>query len=250
MTSRRFIAAAALTVPIAFALTVGQAFAAATGTGSTPTMTVSYTISDIQFDGPDCVNVPLTVDFSFNGAPQGYVVLDIAYAGSSSKVSTSVILVATTDGQSGTRLSEVAFCPAGYFPNRGPLQVTGTVTSPRVGGVTSALSASTVAVHRNPVRMSRVKVKWVPDFYTLSGTVVAKTVSKGLIGAAGIITIQLRKPGSTRWVSGATAVPDQFGAWSSPAINSTFYPSGTRFRALLRDCRWCADATSGGVLQR
>lgn len=249
MASRRLIVTTALAVPMVFALSVGQALAAATGTGATPTMTVSYSISDIQFDGPDCVQVPFSVDYAFAGAPQGYVSLDIAYTGSSAKTNAQAIMVAAVDGESGTRLSEFTFCPSSIFSNRGPLRVTGTVTSPR-GGVTTAVTPSVLPVHSNPVRMSRVKVKWAPDYYTLSGSVVAKTPSKGWIGAAGLITIQLRKPGSRIWVSGATTSPDQFGGWTSPAISSITYPSGTRFRALLRDCKWCGNATQSGTLRR
>lgn len=249
MIRRRVALASALALPLAVGLAIGPAFGEATGTGATPGMSITYRVSDIQFDGPDCVQVPFFVDFTLSAA-NGFVILNLAYAGSSSKATGNVIMVASTDGPTGTKTSEITFCPSQYFSNRGPLLVTGTVTSPRPNGVTSAVSQSTMTVKRNPVRMSPVRVKRVNGLYALSGTVVANTPSSGWIGADGRITIQLKKRGSRNWVSGEIVAPDEFGAWTTvSAISSAVYPPGTLFRAVLTDCKWCADATRSGRLR-
>ncbi|MDP1876578.1 MAG: hypothetical protein Q8M17_03330 [Actinomycetota bacterium] len=258
MFRRRTALAAVVLMPVAFALTVGQALAAGTGSATTPTLNITYTVNDIAFDGPDCVQVPFSVNYTFTGVPvspsgaggsNGYTLIDLSYAGSSSKVSGQLIFVETTDGRSGTKASEVTFCPAQYFSNRGPLRVTGLLVSPRPNGVTAALTPSTLTVTQNPTRMSRVRVKQANGVWVLSGTAVARTVSKGLIGAAGKITIQLRKKGAKKWVSGEVLAPDQFGQWTTvSAISTLTYPRGTAFRAVLTDCKWCSNAQQSGRL--
>ena len=209
MNRKRAAMATVLVAPVAFAMAMGPAWAAATGSGTTPTLSVSYSVNDIQFDGPDCVQVPFSVAYSFTGGPNGYSLVDLSYAGSSAKVSGQLIFVEAADGKSGTKDSEMTFCPAQYFSNRGPLRVTGVVVSPRPNGVTAALTPSTLSVNQNPVRMSRVKVKQANGLWSLSGNVVAQTVTKGLIGAGGKITIQLKKKGARKWVSGEVVLPDR-----------------------------------------
>ena len=50
--------------------------------------------------------------------------------------------------------------------------------------------------------------------------------------------------------SGEVVYPDEFGAWTTAsAISTAVYPPGTRYRAVLTDCKWCTDATRSGVLR-
>jgi hypothetical protein len=207
-------------------------------------------VSDIAFDGPDCVQVPFSADYAFNaGGPNGYLVLDLSYAGSSTKAQGQLIFIESVDDARGTKSAEIRFCPSNFVANRGPLRVTGILVSPRPNGVTAAVTPSTLTVTQNPTRMSRVKVKEVNGAWVLSGTAVASTPSAGLIGAGGKITIQLRKKGSRRWVSGVVLAPDQFGQWTTGAAISTLtYPRGTSFRAVLTDCNWCTNAQQAGRL--
>lgn len=249
MFRRRTALAAVVLMPVAFALTVGQALAAGTGSATTPTLNITYTVNDIAFDGPDCVQVPFSVNYTYTGGPNGYVLIDLSYAGSSAKVQGQLIFVETIDEPTGTKAGEMSFCPNHYVSNRGPLRVTGVLVSPRPNGVTAALSPSTLTVTQNPTRMSRVRVKQANGVWVLSGTAVASTLTKGRMGAGGKITIQLRKKGAKKWVSGEVLAPDQFGQWTTvSAISTLTYPRGTAFRAVLTDCKWCSNAQQSGRL--
>jgi hypothetical protein len=241
----------------AFALLLPAVPANAVGAGSaaTPNLQINYSIADIQFDGPGCVTAPVTVDYVKVGAApnqvSGRIKFDLRYEGSNSPGSASIFLSSSEPG-AGRLETTVFFCPHMAAKNRGPLQVTGTVQSQvtRSPEVTADITPSSVAVNFNPVKMSRVKVKKERDYYVLSGTATAQTPTKGVIGAGGKITIQLKKKGSKRWVSGTTASLDSFGTWStfSYSIPNRNYPKGTQFRAIHSDCRWCADASRTGKL--
>lgn len=239
----------AIGVSAAALVAVGVPGFAATGSGTTPTFTVNYTVGTVAFDGPGCVQVPLAIDYTLVGAPNGYVTLDLGFARSNSPVSGFIIVTAPQDPPSGRRTSEVTYCPASYLQGKGPLRVTGTVVSPR-GGASAQLTPSTATVVQNPVRMIRARVATSLGSWVVAGAVEARTLSRGWVGAGGVITIQLRRPGSARWVSGETVGLDQFGSWRTVApISTTTYPRGTAFRAVLTGCNWCRDSSLAGTLR-
>ena len=221
---------------------------AATGSGSTPTFTVTYTVGDVVFDGPGCVQVPFGIDYALGGAPNGYVTLDLGFAKSNAPVSGSII-VTGQDPATGTKTSEMTYCPANFIAGKGPLRVTGTVVSPR-GGATAQVTPSTATVVQNPVRMSRPRAKQSAGNWTIGGVAEARTKSRGWVGAGGTVTIQLKRAGSSRWVSGETVALDQFGAWKTlvPIPTATYRP-GTSVRALLTGCNWCKNASTTGTLR-
>jgi hypothetical protein len=243
------LSACALLLPAVPANAVGA------GSAATPNLQITYSIAAIQFDGPECVRVPVTVDYAKVGAAyddiSGRVSFDIRYPGSSSTNSPSVY-IGYFDPQSARENTDFTFCPFEFAPGIGSMQVTGSVRSDVFGSpeIETPLPPSALTVTQNPTTMSPVKVKKERGYYALSGSVTAQTVTKGVIGARGKITVQLKKKGSKRWISGTTTYPDSFGNWStfSLAISSRNYPKGTQYRVIHSDCNWCSDASRTGKL--
>ena len=231
------------------------AHAAVAGSGVTPNLVVSYYIGDIQFDGPECTQVPVLVDYIKQGAPSrqisGAVAFDLRYQGSNTS-NRPTVNIYSYDADAGRKETSISFCPYQAVSGAGPLNLTGVVRSTLsgTGEVTVDLPPATVNVGVVPTQMSKVKVKKSDSYYVLSGTVTAQTASKGVIGASGTVTIQLRKKGSKRWIAGTTARPDSFGNWSTfqYSILTKNYPKGTQFRAVFSDGRWCADNVRTGKL--
>lgn len=222
---------------------------AASGSGSTPTFNVTYTVGDVIFDGPGCVQVPIGITYTLAGAANGYVTLDLGFARSNAPVQGSIIVTAAQDPPTGTKTSEVTYCPANFIAGRGPLRVTGQVVSPR-GGASAQITPSVVTVVQNPVRMTKPRSKQSLGNWTISGAAEARTKSRGWVGAGGTVTIQLKRPGSGRWVSGETVALDQFGAWKTVgAIPTATYRPGTSVRALLTGCNWCKNSSVVGTLR-
>jgi len=241
----------------AFALVVPAvpAGAAVEGSGAVPNMVVSYSIGDVQFDGPECARIPVIVDYAKQGAPSrqisGGVAFDIRYAGSNASMRPSVTIY-SFDAEAGRKETSASFCPYQAVSDAGPLVVTGVVRSTLsgTGEVSVELPPSTLAIGVVPTQMSKVKVKKTDSFYSLSGTVTAQTASKGTIGAGGRVTIQLRKKGSKRWVSGPSTTPNSFGKWSTfdYLILTRDFGKGTQYRAVFANCGWCAGAVQTGKL--
>jgi len=240
---------------LALVIAASPAHASGAGSGSTPNLRVTYSVSNVQFDGSECSRVPVTIDYVKEGAAyddiSGEVNLDIRYQGSSSSNSASAY-IGYFEPQTGRKETSFLFCPFESAPDRGNLQVTGTVKSNvfRAPEAQSTLAPSSIAVILNKTTMSRVKVKKQRGYYNFSGTVTAQTLTQGAIGARGTITIQLKKRGSSRWVSGTTTSPDSFGAWStgSYSVSTRTYPKGTQFRVVFSGCDWCTGAEQTGKL--
>lgn len=221
---------------------------AASGSGATPNFTANYNVGDVAFDGPGCVQVPFGIDYTLAGAANGYITLDLGFARSNSPVS-GTIIVTTQDPASGRKTLEMTFCPASYVQRKGPLLVTGVVVSPR-GGASAQVTSSTVTVIQNPVRMSTPRTSQSAGGWFLRGTAQARTPSRGWIGAGGSVTIQLRRSGTARWISGEVVGLDQFGSWRTTVpIATATYPRGTQFRAVLSGCNWCKNSSVTGTLR-
>lgn len=238
----------AVGIAAATALATAAPTLAASGSGSTPTFTATYTVGDVVFDGPGCVQVPIGITYSLAGAPNGYVTLDLGFARSNAPVQGSIIVTSAQDPPTGTKTSEVTYCPANFISGKGPLRATGQIVSPR-GGASAQLTPSNVTVVQNPVRMSKPRSKQSAGNWVIRGAVQAKTTSRGWVGATGLITIQLRRPGTKTWVSGEQVGLDQFGAWKTVgAIPTATYRPGTGVRAVLTGCNWCKNSSVSSTL--
>lgn len=252
---RRSSVVVSATILFAAGALASPAHAEVAGSGATPNLAVSFYVGAIQFDGPECARAPVIVDYVKQGAQSrqisGGVTFDLRYEGSNASSRPSVTIF-SFDAESGRKETSISFCPYQAVSGAGPLILNGAVRSTLsgTGEVSADLPPSIVNVGVVPTQMSKVKVKKANTYYALSGTVTAQTASKGVIGAGGKVTIQLRKKGSKRWVAGPTANPDSFGNWSifPYSILTKNYPKGTQFRAVFSDCRWCANNVRTGKL--
>jgi hypothetical protein len=234
------------------------AVAGASGGGSTPNVSVTYTVADVQFDGPDCARAAITVSYARSGTPldqvNGSVYLKFAYQGSSDHLSASVDIDAEASdiAVTGTQIGALRFCPDDYA-DAGPLRVTGSLSqwaSTVGGGYTIAdadapLSESSIGITQNPTSFGRLRVAKVGNHVEISGKATARTLTHGVIGADGTIQIAIRRPGAKKWIDVTDTIPDQFGRWEASlntGVNFTF-PQGTQIRARLEGCGWCTDVT-------
>lgn len=229
------------------------AWGAGGGSGATSHGSVSYSVPDVQFDGPDCVEVPAAFTFQKTAADPTDVsltaTLKMAQAGSNSSIDTSEYF-GYFAGAAGSGTSDLYVCPYSYEPSAGPFTVTGSMESEfdLSAKQTAPLTPVTVNVIQNPVKLGALRFSKSSSFYTLKGTAIANAPSKGAIGAGGTIVVSVRKPGSKRWVKGTTTSPDSFGAWEAYLSDSV--RKGWWVKVDLLDCRWCANATTSAKVNR
>lgn len=242
------------TVAATVAATVAiPAWGAGGGSAATSHGSVSYSVPDVQFDGPDCVEVPAAFTFQ-KSAPDPTDVsltatLKLAQAGSNSSIDTSEYF-GYFAGAAGSGTSDFYVCPYSYEPSAGPFTVTGSMESEfdLSSKQTAPFAPVTVNVVQNPVKLGALRFSKSSSFYTLTGTAIATAPSKGAIGAGGTIVVSIRKPGSKRWVKGTTTSPDSFGAWEAYLSDSV--RKGWWVKVDLVDCRWCANASRSAKVNR
>lgn len=234
---------------------VPAAVAAGSGTGATPVGTVSYSLPDVQLDGPMCVAVPVTFNFTklTSEAWQAdlRVVLDVRQAGSNRPETVYGDLHAY-DGLSGVVTETFFVCPERYDPDKGPLLVTGTIKGEsRVTGetTTAPVSSVTVGVLPNEARLSPMRITAARyGGHRVQGTATVLSATKGRIGVEGRVDIYVKSPGSTKWRKVTSALPDQFGRWSS--YLDTDVKPGSVIRAQVSGCTWCTDAVRMASMPR
>lgn len=239
----------ALVSVVMFVAVTGSASAAGTLAGSTSHGSVSVTVNDISFDGPDCVESPIQMTYTKSqGDPDNIALeaeVELTQAGSNSP-STGRVYVDSGQAASGNARGSVFVCPSTFNPANGPITVAGTFKSTYYASdstQTVKLSPpATVIVNKNATTMSLPSVSkgvpFQPKARNLKGKITA-TTSRGEIGAAGDIQIAVKTPGSKKWVGGGSAYLDSFGNWSTMVPEA---PKGTFVRVTLVNCGWCADA--------
>lgn len=60
----------------------------------------------------------------------------------------------------------------------------------------------------------------------VTGSATAETLTRGVVPAGGVLTLQVRKPGSGKWVSGVTARRDSYGEYEFTLPSAHKYPVG------------------------
>jgi hypothetical protein len=146
--------------------------------------------------------------------------------------------------------------PASVDNARGPLNITGTLESSVIGGLQSwsPVTIGSIALIPNPTKLTRPHSKvirgylWSTKSYEVKGAATATTITKGVIAAGGILTLQLKKKGRSAWVSGLTTRVDTYGEYKFSLPDAQKYPKGTQYRVVLSGCGWCSDAMAAGKL--
>lgn len=67
--------------------------------------------------------------------------------------------------------------------------------------------------------------KYFPSV-AVTGSATAETLTRGVVPAGGVLTLQVRKPGSGKWVSGVTARRDSYGEYEFTLPSAHKYPVG------------------------
>jgi len=222
-------------------------------TVATADATVTFTISDVQFDGPDCVNTPVTLAYTKMGSASMLtrigLTLNLNQSGASNGISGTWRSDAYDPVIQSSVTTSLKVCPTKIDPDRGPLLVSGNLNTygGASGRVDSPVPASTVTLAFNPTRLTQPKVKKVSvgfDWIYVSGDATATTVTQGVVPAGGTLTLQVKKPGRPQWVNGSTTSTDNFGSYTFRVPYAEKYPKGTRYRVKLTKCGWCESNAS------
>lgn len=220
---------------------------------STPDFTVSYSLADVAFDGPGCVNVLLTNTYTKTSAQPMLTSARLALRANQEGASNAIGV--TLETSIGSPVSDtnnhgsLEVCPSKVDLDRGPLFVSGTLASTVIGGARqeAPVPLGQISLLPNPTTLSRPKVKVTGQYVksvVVTGSATVETLTKGVVPAGGVLMLQARKPGSGKWVSGVTARTDSYGDYDFTLSPTGKYPVGTKFRVSLSDCGWCANAVS------
>lgn len=227
---------------------------AASGAANTSSVSMSYDIPDIVFNGPDCFEHRYTV--SVTGAaslPDGDASITFEVAlrqnGASSTITDTVFGSVKSGETKQITTGYLYMCPINYSEAAGPFQLTGSFTSNDYLNPKQAVSipSGQITVTKATSRMMNASGKLKSGLYTFKGKAVADS-SNGAIGAGGTIEIQVKKKGSKRWKKFATAFPDTFGSWKTTAFSER--PIKASFRAVLVDCDWCTTTSRSFKVKR
>lgn len=236
--------------------TVGvPAHASVTGTTvATPDFTVTFSVGDVVFDGPDCVDVPVSSTYTKTNAQPVYISgrLDLSanQTGASNGIGTSISAsYGGTTSQTNDHGS-MKVCPDQIDLKRGPLVISGTLRSTSLAGPSyeAPVPLGSISLNPNPTTVRRPKVKLTGSSFTsavtVTGVATVQTLTKGVVPAGGTLVLQVRKPGSRQWVSGVTTSTDNYGEYEFQLRPPAKYPRGTLYRVAVTDCGWCSDAVS------
>jgi hypothetical protein len=230
----------------------------ADGSGATPNISVSYNIPAVAFDGPGCVEAPINLTYTKSGAAVDDVSatfeVDARYSGSSSSFSRSVYIGYSSPGTGTVSDSYLYVCPYEINDNAGPIGVTGTVESEvfTQTAVTAPISASVLTLAQNPTKLSKPKVKTVSGFVSyreVSGKATAATLTKGVVGAGGNLTLSVKKKGAKKFVEVSTTSADEFGNWNFSYVSTSKLPRGSSFMVTVSECGWCTPAQVTGKIR-
>jgi hypothetical protein len=222
-------------------------------TVATADSTVTFSVSDVQFDGPDCVQTPVILSYTKTGGAATLtrigLTLNLNQSGATNGIGGTWRSDAYDPVTQSAVTTSLKVCPSKIDPDRGPLIVSGNLNT--YGGSSGRLDSpvpnSTVTMAFNPTRLTRPKVKKVTvgfDWIYVSGDATATTITKGAVPAGGQLTLQVRKPGRPQWVNGSTTGTDNFGSYTFRLPYAEKYPKGTRYRVTLTKCGWCESKAS------
>jgi hypothetical protein len=219
---------------------------AASGPVSIGGVTGTWSVPDVvSFDGPGCATVPWTLNYQ---RPPGFEIdLDVSMVQEGSNSPETDFGYISSTGRPDAGAFTLTPCVEDYDfdAGRGPFTLTGSIQVDdddyRDLG-TAQIGPVAIRVERNPARFVRLKAKagrTIADLPVVKGKVVARTLTKGSIGADGTITIEAKVKG--RWrKADSSATLDEFGRFSTTLWNQV--TEGMKIRVRLSDCGWCTNA--------
>lgn len=228
------------------------------GSGATPDFSANYTISVAAFDGPGCVEALITLNYAKMGADAddiaATVAFDARYDGSSSSMTGSVYVGYSKPGSATASDAYLYVCPFEINDGVGPIRVNGTVESEvfTQSKIRAPLSGSDLVVAQNPTKLSKPKVKTTNGFISyreVSGQATATTLSKGVIGADGRLTLSVKKKGSKKFAEVSTTSADEFGNWDFNYVSTSRMPRGSTFTVTVSECGWCTSTQVTGKVK-
>jgi len=245
MTVRR--GGAVVAVVATASLTLGMAapaLASATTTATAGGTTVSVTIPDVIYEGPDCMDAPIRATFS---EVEVFASFHLTAARLGAKEAITASAITTADG---VVADVVNVCPQVDTP--GTYNVSGTLNTSVAG---SAFSPASFTVSKAATRFTSVTALYLRRTLTVRGRVIALTAS-GTRAASGTIHIMgflsKRLGGTGKWTPIGKAYPDANGSFSVSGLSRTRL-NGMYVRAQLQPDFWCLPSfrtTRIPILQR
>jgi hypothetical protein len=244
MTGMLVTAAAGVTA-LTVLVTTG-AVQAASGTAATSGVTVTVSVDDaVRFDGPGCARVSWDGTYQRTSEVDFTVGVELRREGSNSP-ETDYADVASWASNTGTFGGD--FCVSDYYfdASAGPFKFSGTLHVDTLDGRpigATQLPTATLPVRQNRSRISGLKVRSRSKtaWGSVRGRVTARTLTKGRLGAAGTIKVEVKQNG--RWRHVIRLYPNEFGKFASGGELYTVrpIPKGAKVRARLIECGWCTN---------
>lgn len=220
---------------------------------ATPELRMTISVPDVVFDGPGAVKVAVTCTYTKLGpnprSISGSLRLNANQAGASNGITGFGWITLDSPAEwSGVGVTLTVW-PNSVRASRGPLLVTGTLTSSYVTGPSNVMQVPPITVNlvydTSTLTAPRAKyVKGTFSYWSITGMATAQTITQGVLPAGGTLTLFVRKPKSKVWVASARTSADNYGEYEFRLRPATQFPKGTRYRVQLSDCGWCTDAVS------
>lgn len=218
---------------VAFACLVAQPALAGTGTASAGSLTVTITVDDVTFTGPECIKAPVRVTYSGPGS------VDLA---ASQEGSSNTLTAYSYSSEPGTVVDGIQVCPA--LDGAGTYIIRGTVTGEDVSAPLPA--GVSFNARTAPATLGGLQARQTRDTLTIKGRATAQS-NRGQIGAQGEVTLQGKLPksagGKGKWITIGTAYPDEFGRFTYQGSTRQKL-RGAFIRAILAEGDWSGSATT------
>lgn len=231
----RFAAAGAMTGALLLGASTVHAEVVQTPAGSVSSVQLSLAIdNDWQFRDGQCLLIPVVA--TYGRADDTSIIGELSVTKPSDPTirNDGTFLVLPGDPVSGQVLDEVFVCPA---------DGTGEY---RLESVIRAIEPdSEQAFSLDPltfwVRPASSRITELSALNVKGGTRIMGVARAGEFDATGIVEIQAKRPGTSRWDFVALS-PVEAGAFSAEV--GVTLPRGTRVRATLTRCSWCSRTSS------
>lgn len=217
---------------------VQPAHAAGTGQATASSSTLTYTVEDVSFDGPDCAQVKWTANYTKPAATSLRVETEIEQDSSNSRIDYDVLSV--RDASTSGLLTGLLCVPLSADVTLGGFHLTAKLSAmDDIRTTTNAVGQpAPFTVSQNPSSIPKFKAYTAINMTWITGRAMAQAPGKGTIGATGWVYIQ--RLGPTGWRTIGRDWTTNYGEFQETLTDEL--PAGTKIRATLRECRWCTNA--------